>query len=337
MIKKVVHINLNVGSGIEYCGDIFSSWLRERQDIEFFEIKEQDHHFYMSDILVKIKPDIIIVNEFEDRSILCSSYYKKYNPEVKIIFLLHSWKSISVGMEENPSNEEVLSFLFLRQCNAILSLNCMPLSAKTYNLNIERMYFPVDSNIYKITKNWSDREKDFLYLGTLGTPKFSEKFLDLIKDSDVFVDCYGYIPDRVSELYKKKLLENENIRYHGVAKQEEVAKIFNEYKYMVIPHDGYEIFNISILQSILCGTIPLISNDRESLCFDSSWLNWANGFIFECNKEEELINNMLILKDKPFETGDEISKKISNEAMKKYSYFELKRKFNKILEDVGGI
>jgi len=336
MKKKVLYFNFDVGGGIESCGNIFLDFLKEINNIELFEWKAQDQPPNMIDRIIDFSPDIIVLNEFFERSANISFYYKKFRPSTKIVALIHSWKSLFGDWTDERYSPELRCQMFLNMkffeiCDKILVLNYPPEYIKLPR-NAIRAYFPVNDDKYRIKKEWKDRKNDFLYLGSISPLKLSESFIDLINGSNIFIDCYGFRFDGRGE-YKKyfgKFDSCKNLIYKGLVKQEDVSDILNDYKYFVMPHDGYEIFNISLLQAIKCGTIPLVSNDRTSKEFDYTWIDWADDLYFGCNKIEELVENIKILSlDAP--DHSDISIFISSKAKERFFYYELKEMFVKVI------
>lgn len=339
-MKKVLYFNFNVGSAIEYVGNIFSSWLGEINNIDVVEIKEQDQPSYIIDKVIKVKPDIIIMNELYNKSSEPSFYYKKFYPDTKIIFLNHSWKEIFYTSNDTSNDEEKIRLLFnsrfYRECDVIINLNSKPQSTSwpvDLNERIINGYFPVDLS-FKNVKPWKDREHDFVILGNVYALKISVDFLKEANNKGLKIHCYGKKkPEWGSKEYFDLFEKCNAIQYMGEVKQEEVSEILNKYKYFVMPHDGYEIFNVSLLQAIKCGTIPLISNDRDSTKYDYTWIDWASGLYFGCNTAKELVNNMVeFCREKPDQS--EISTYISNISNERFSYDYLRNIFTSTINDL---
>ena len=340
-MKKVLLLNFDVGSGVEYFGNVISKILQGRPDIDLVEIKRQDHWAFITNDIIEINPDVIILNDLFERYVVCSYMYKLFKPETKVICFSHTWKNLFISKNFNTLNHYEKDFLVLKQhlfkfCDKIFILNCMPQAAIEKNVykNVINTYFPVDDDLYKIKVNWYDRKKNFLYLGSIIPSKFSELFIDLISETNLSIDCYGFLHTNIPEYEEKnreyitKFTSCKNLKYKGIIPQEDIPDLLNEYKFLVLPHNGEEIFNISLLQAIKCGTIPLVSNDRTTNKFDFGWIDWAQGLYYGCNKEEELISNLKEHQFNGIEKGDEISKLISERASEKFSYSRFKEIFD---------
>ena len=327
---KVLYINFDVGSAIEYVGGIFEDWIREIiSDNELMVIEKQDPPWMIAEEIQKYKPDIIIQNEYYEYKILPLFYYKKYFPDVSLILIDHVWQRMQ-SIYQNIDHNEINLY---NTINHIFNINHCKTN-NIYNKNIFNFYYPTDPKIFNIFTPWDKREKNFIYLGNILPHKLSYEFIEKIKDTDIKIDCYGRRFDDKDE-YKKyyELFDSrsENLIYKGMIPQEDVPKILNEYKYFVMPHDSFEPFNWALLQSIFCGTIPLIVNDRTADYFDSSWLDWADDLYFGCNKVDEFINNLNIVNE-GFDFS-KISENINQMAQKKFNYDKFKNKFQEVITE----
>ncbi len=337
-MKKVLYFNFDVGGGIESCGNTFLGFLKEIEDIEILEWKIQDQPPNMIDRVIDFAPDIIILNEFFERSANISFYYKKFHPTTKVIALIHSWKSLFGDWRDEKYSPELrcqmfLNMKFFETCDKIFAMNYPPKHIEMPS-NVIRTYFPVDDEEYRIKKDWKDRNGMFLYLGAISPLKLSEEFINLVSKTDLSIDCYGFRFDRMPSYkeYFEKFDSCKNLKYKGLVKQSDVPDLMNDHKYFVMPHDGYEVFNIAMLQAIKCGTIPLVSNDRTTREFDYTWIDWAEGLYFGCNKIDELMTNIRTLSiEKP--DHSEISFFISGESKKRFPCLDLRRTFIETMKD----
>lgn len=331
-MKKVLMVNLDVGSGIEYCGNIFTGWLREREDVILEVIKDQNPSTIIVDQIIKILPDIIVLNEQFDRVFQAVYYYKKFNPRTKVLLLNHSWKNIMVKCEDARNDIDSIKWQFNRTffdetCDIIINLNCKPKSVEwplyVKNKMIDS-YFPVDQSFMN-SMEWSSRKKMFLIFGSIGPLRISEEFISSIDGTNLHIDCYGRMDGK--EEYMSKFNKCKELVYKGIVPQEKVSDVLNQYKYFIMPHNGTEIFNISLLQAILCGTIPVVCNDRNSKNFDYTWIDWADGLYFGCYRTSDLVHNLLKLSaEKP--DLSEVSNHISKLASEKFSYKKVKLIFS---------
>jgi glycosyltransferase involved in cell wall biosynthesis len=99
----------------------------------------------------------------------------------------------------------------------------------------------------------------------------------------------------------------------------------------VLPHGRMsEIFNVTLLQAINCGTIPLLMNDVDAN-FDYTWCDWANGFVVPFNQERGMLSAMRQLQNEPNDYTY-MSTNIASKIQDKFSYFSFKNKFQQLLK-----
>jgi hypothetical protein len=329
----ILYVNFDVGSAIEFAGNIFEEWIKELivdNDINLNVIKTQNPYWMLSDIFYESKPNIIILNEFFDRSNIPSFFYKKYFPETSIILIEHVWQRMKDCFDKNEYN---INKTFYQECTQIFCINNFP---ENFVLNIKNLlnfYYPTDPKVFNIFKPWGEREKNFIYLGNILPHKLSYEFIEKIKGTDIKIDCYGkkmLDNEELKPYYELFDSRSENLIYKGEISQNEVPKMINDYKYFIMPHNGFEPFNWVLLQSIFCGTIPLIVNNKMQNDFDPSWIDWADTLYFGCDKVDELINNLnLILIDSP--NLSKISEDINNRGQEKFNYYKFKDKFQEVV------
>lgn len=340
-MKKVLYLDFNVGSGIKYIGDIFHSWLEKIKNIELVKIENQTQSQFLIDQLIEIKPDVIVFNEEYPRSVDVCFYYKKFNPNTKIVGIVHSYNRLETLKEKYSNVYEELRFHFNFEFYKSIVDKIFVLNHKSESLKINyetenktsNYYFPVPPEDFKIKTEWKDRKKNFVYIGAFIYQKVSEKFLEIIKDhKDLHIDYYGSFDSFCqTEQYSKKFI-NSGINIIKKVRQEDVCDILNEYKYFILPHGDTEIFNITLLQAIMCGTIPLVSNDRKS-SKNYKWIDWADQCYFGCNTEIELINNMKSIQNQNPDYSL-VSESISKIIVDRVKYNEFKSIFKNIIESI---
>jgi glycosyltransferase involved in cell wall biosynthesis len=333
----IVYFNFNVGSAIEYAGDIFKTWLKFAyasavQDLtaEIIEVKEQTHEAMLIDILAENKPKMIVLNEIFDRSIIPSFYYKKLYPDTKIVLMAHVWQQIR-SIVADPSYSNITTNKFFDMCNIVYTLNCNPgYNFVLKNTKMLNFYYPTD-NTFKSTVDWINREGLFCYVGNILPHKISPDFINLIKGTKIIIDCYGNKFDNAE--YNALFDTADNFVYKGTVPQEMVPDVLNKYKYFVLPHDGFEPFNWTILQSAFCGTIPLVTNDRSSTTYDGTWMDWAKGLCNVCVKPDELVNNLIQYIEAPVDES-EYSDTIRMISNRKFNYTNFRNNFIETISEL---
>lgn len=332
---KIFYVNLDVGSGIEQTGNVVLSWINELQGVELFEYKLQNPANIFNEALVAFSPDVIILNESYPRVRPPVVEYVKNHPSTKLIYLNHSWKEIYYRKQHCDSDDYAE---FINVCTKIFCLNVIPKDIiEKLPSNIDNFYHPIDPNEFKISTPWRDRPKNFLYLGGIFPDKFSWDFINEIDKTEIQIDCYGqkYPNAQIEnkEEYYKLFDSCKNIHYKGIIPQEDVSRVLNEYKYFVMPHNSAELFNMCLLQAILCGTVPLITNDESSKEYDPSWIYWADGLYYSCRTASDLINNLVKISNENLDSSID-SEQIRKEAVKRFDYKKFKSAFQEYLKSL---
>lgn len=324
----IFYFNLDVSGGIEYTGNEIEKWLKEKYNESVYVSKKQQHHFWNSRDLNSFKPKTIILNELFENVIISSYHYKVCFPNTKIVVFIHDWKQIEAAFTIN-STQAFLWKEFFKICDNLIVLNYCPDKSninKCLPNKVIFMSFPVDPELYKITVSWKEREKKFVYLGTIMPLKFSEAFIRKLYKESIKIDVYGYkhtVTDEFKE-YNKLFDECPNIVYKGNVKQEDVAGVLNQYKYYILPHTGKELFNISLKHAICCGAVPIILKEND--VYD--WLGWAEGLYFSSDTLDSFINN---IKQLLLEDVEDVSQYISDTVHSRFNYYDMKEKVLNIL------
>jgi glycosyltransferase involved in cell wall biosynthesis len=333
-VKKIAVFNLNVGSAIEYAGEIFTEWLREFvYEVRVYTAQTQATQTMR--FLVNYEPDLIIINEDHHRPIVTNLLYQAIR-HVPIIYIDHSWYRINWETQKNYTSDSDQVYLMwykemLHKADHIFCLNYKPDNVPWYQPvqdKISNRFYPTDPSIFNITQPWARRERMFCYIGNLLPHKLSEDFLAKIRWTDLKVDCFGSA-DHATERYIKvfdKAVDSGHISYQGLVGQGEVADVMNKYKYLVLPHDGYEPFNWVLKQCMFCGTIPLVTNDRDSTLYYGKWIDWADGLYMGTKYTNDFIDNMMLLVHEEPDHSEE-SVRISRMAQAKFDYNDFKNEF----------
>jgi hypothetical protein len=329
MLKRVVLLNFDVGDSFNLVGSVIKRWLIEAK-LNVVEIKEQTLGVFVFEQLLQLNPDYIVINEPFPRSQEAAMFYKKVKPDVKIIVFVHDhWLLLKDWNSPFYYHVDGVYCLNGRAWEVVLNIPGMP-ACPVFNLG-----FPMPPDEFTIKRLWKEREKKFVYIGALLPMKISVDFLYEIQKTSVKIDLYGKLRDKQDlKVYNKALLSCSNLIYKGYVPQRSVSAVLNEYQYYVLPHDGAEVFNLSLLQAIMCGTIPLITNDEDSHKYDGKWLKWADSCYYGCETAKELVDNLVeIDKEKPDES--ENSEVISDYISKKYEFFKYRDHFHTFLEKCG--
>jgi len=347
--KKVFIFNLNVGSAIEYAGEIFIQWVQDiEDDISIKVYKEQTTVVHTMNALNSFKPDLIVVNEEYHRVFVCVVMYKIHNPDVKVIYVNHCWPDTTsfrtprLTRGQNDDYEAMWNTEMLRIVDHMFCINSKPSDVEWLEAiggRVSNRYYPTDDKCFKVITPWNER-KMFFYIGNIIPHKLSQEFLDKIVDTDIKIDCYGKVNgnwctnDYIDSF--DKAWKAGNINWLGYVPQDKVPEIMNSYKYLVMPHRGYEPFNWVLKQCMYCGTIPLVTNDRQATTYYGKWIDWAEGLYLGCVHTDDFISNLIELEEtRPDHSG--ISEYLTYEVRRRFPYQEFKEEFQeKVRELVHG-
>ncbi|RLE67011.1 MAG: hypothetical protein DRJ38_00125 [Thermoprotei archaeon] len=307
-----MYFNLNVGGGIERTGRVVETMLPDAH-----VYRQQNPGCIIAEELARLQPDVIVMNEQFPR-VMEAVYYYRLTHKCNVILLNHCYDCINGRRVDDP-DRRLLVRRFLRQIDTILNLNYVPENAKLLR-NVIRMYHPCNPK-FRLKIPWDERPKKCLYWGNLAPHKFNVKFLELYDD----IDVYGRI--RCDGEYKDRLLESGC--YRGYLPEERLVDTINEYKYFVVPHDGYEPFMLTLQEAMQCGTIPLVTNSRDYP--KSYWIDWAKGLYIEFRDVWQLsrwLRRDRDLTQMSYGIAREIRRRHSYDRFKKVLWSLIKRKLS---------
>lgn len=282
-------------SGIEYVGDIFGSWLWNycnEKNYELYEYKLQNPTEILLKKLNEFEPDLIVLNEIYERNLQASIQYP-----AKTLLLNHT------SIEKNNCDIEMML-------------------SKDYYMPCYGEYI----------KPWHKRKK-FGFFNFPIEKRFSNSFVNLLNK---YKEYYELKIDGYFDI--KKLKENglfddfKNIfNFMDLFPQERMTEIFNDYKFFIMPRTGGEIFNISMLQAIKCGCIPLVSFEHNSDEI-KKWIKRFDGLYCGFSNEEQLLSFMVEYSRSNNEFNEnryyiKFSKEISEKALKKFDNKYIKEVF----------
>ncbi|MEI6524131.1 MAG: glycosyltransferase family 4 protein [Bacteroidota bacterium] len=219
--------------------------------------------FFMPNISLKCCW-LFFINPFKKWVISHNSRY--YDPEIKN-YLQSTIKQLFLLKAKNISvSKDIAKSLWVK---STVIYNC-------YN----------DSIFYNQNLN---REFTFLFVGRLVSSKGCIELINSFKkllfiDKTITLAIVGTGPEEVLILNEINKLElNNSISFFGKLSQDEVAKIMNKSKCLVVPSIGSEAFGIVVLEGFACGCNVVTS--------DSTGLREANagfGSIYSINSKNGL-------------------------------------------------
>jgi len=342
---KIYFYNLEVGSGVERAGNTFLSMLddyKKEHPGNLREYKKQNPSCLLVKDLIEFNPDVIIMNEYYPRLIEACYYYKSFKKNTKIVLLNHCYdKLIDIPISQKLSDTDVtINYAFRETIDQIINLNYHP-KDKQYSPSLKDkivdIYFTLKDNEWNIKVPFLDRKKDFLYVGNLLPHKFSSEFVDKFSKTDMKIDIYGKMFKRRKELkdYNNKILKNKNFNYLGYYSPEKMVNIYNKYRFLILPHYGYEPFSFVILEALKTGTIILFSESNPGQ-EKKDWITWADGLYIKDDTVDKLLKRMkkyLIDKHKNniMKELNIRSKLVSKEINLRTNYKKFQEKFFQII------
>lgn len=298
---KIFFYNLNVGSGIEKIGDTILGMLG---GYDVTEYKHQNPPCILIDGLAKVRPDVIIMNEFYPRLVHTAYFYKSLFPETKVILINHTLsilRAIPLDVDrerhfENVSKdgEVLINYAFQKRIDHVINLNWYPydvglpswLESKTTHI-----LFPVRDDEFNIITTFGNRSKDFLYFGNLLPHKLSLDFLKAFSKTDMVLDIYGKMFDKPElKEYNEIIEKSPNINYLGFCPNDKIHEVMNDYRFFISARDGHEPFMTIMAEVIMSGMIPLVANDRNKR--GSEWIDHYTECYLEYQSVSELLEMM---------------------------------------------
>ena len=191
-------------------------------------------------------PDLIYSNDpkgYEKALILKKKYPKA--------FLILNFLDVPWHRPNIQKQTELLVKNFFLKANAVttISFKVKKDIGKFYNKNIYVIYNPI-KDIY-LDKN-AKKNNTFLYVGRASDPvkRFDlvKKSLLQIKDGEKNIKICG--------------TQNPNFgNYLGIVKDQELNKLYNSSKYVLLP-SAAEGIGLSMIEGMICGAIPITCSDN---------------------------------------------------------------------------
>lgn len=325
-MKKIVYFNLDVGSGIQIIGDEIRSMLdrysKSGNAVEIIDVSQQTCMQHYVNVLEKEKPDIIIMNEIYRRVSDAVYAYKALFKNVKVLVISHLTSYDINGME--PEYSWIITI-----ANKVINVG-YPRSGGNCDY-IDQFYPPVaDLDVSKL-KKWPDR-KPVCYVGRVIDQKFSIGFVESYDGPKI--DIYGSTAGASADLIRS-IKSNKNMDLVGEFPHENVFNVFGGYKASVFPCSGPEVWCLSLLESIKCGTIPFVIN--EACGNDRLWTQWADGMIYEisgCSENNVRSIGEIIRRftEKNDSVGRQLYLGIAVQAIAKYPYSRFEQEIKLFLD-----
>ena len=210
MDSKIFYVNFDVGSAIQYAGEIFHNWIKESiegTNIECINCTGQDQSYHLFDKMLDANPTLIVLNETFTKSIEAALFYKRVYPDTKIFYIPHVWQefwfiedsicqSEKRGISHGHSIYEWIKYkeFFYNMTDEIMIVNYKPDGNFMDGIvnKVHNFHYPTDPSIFKVTRPWDKREKIFFGMGNILPHKLSFEFVKKFSHPTVKLDYFGF-------------------------------------------------------------------------------------------------------------------------------------------------
>lgn len=288
----IAFIAYNMGGGIEHQAIEIRKILNDIA-YPYKEYTAQNPAHILFQWLVETSPDVIIINEPTIRTIEATYYYSLTKKVSVLLFFHGSLKS------DAKTKDQQLIFDNLTRVSRIFIL-----APKEKTQYIDIPYMLVDPEEYNIRTPWKERRNTPVFTERLIPQKFANE-VRKAKPSDIQIECY-------SDKFEGE--DVECTKYDKI-EQKNMPMVLNKYRYALFPYGGDEIFSITLLQSILTGTIPLVYTAENS-----TWIKWADGLYFGSHNPEQYWQGVRDIINRPESEVEYISLAIRQKAVSKFRY-----------------
>lgn len=265
--KRILVVDPFTGGGIRQATNYLVSYLRKRYAVKLFSFGTLNSPAILFTFLLQIvesfKPDLVIVHDTSRYDAF--SFVKAVHPEIRFAYM-----SLCVNGFSDPS--------FISPYDYFIGPNAPSSSLSShYNSRVSKVEW-----IFGLPERFSSRvpfEKRKLELFFAGRVIQAKINLDFIKKLSEFNAVLHVFGDRMPEdpQFNKAVLGEPSIVYKGSVPNGMLHEIMNSYCFAVLPSNE-DCFSLSILESILCGQIPIVlrrfrkdyvwSNDMTKQFFD---------------------------------------------------------------------
>ena len=240
-------------------------------------------------ILSKESPDIIYSNDPKgyDEALKLK---KKYPSSYLILNLL----DIPWHLPNISKQTELLVKHYLQKADSVTTISYKVKKdlAKFYDKTIQVIYNPIKDVYFdeKIKKN-----NTFFYVGRAGDP---------IKRFDLVRESLSKIKEGEKNLRVCGTEDPKFGNYLGVIKDQELNKIYNSSKYVLLPSKA-ECLGLPMIEAMICGSIPIT-------CSDNLTAQEFSPVDFICEPNAQSIVNKVEELEKNYNKKREISLKFGN-------------------------
>lgn len=156
---------------------------------------------------------------------------------------------------------------------------------------------PINTDLF--SNNKEEKKDQIIYYGRLSKEKNIELLIQAFsllikkeeyKDYNILIIGSGPDEKNIREL-AINLLPEKNYKFISHLKQEELINYIAESKISVVPSKLYETFGLTVIEALLCGTVPLVS-DIGAL---KNTVDKTFGYSFENNNVDDLLEKIVYI------------------------------------------
>jgi glycosyltransferase involved in cell wall biosynthesis len=127
------------------------------------------------------------------------------------------------------------------------------------------VYFGTDVNYYRFNPN---KEDYFIFFGRIHPSKGADVAVQIAKETGIKLKLMGadkepwFAPQDIAwaQDLKEKCKSIPNVEYLGTVSNEEVVEYLGKAKAMIYPIQGQFMFDLTVIESLSCGTPVIVSN-----------------------------------------------------------------------------
>ena len=228
--------------------------------------------------------------------------------KIPIIMTTHDYSLVSANYNLNIKNEMSLKYIILSlefylkkiffSYHKLVDIFIAP--SKFMENKLRSHGFKNIATIHNFTESIENNPSIgnyFLYFGRLSSEKGLEKFIKslsrLKRNFNFYIAGDGSEKDKLTKLVKKLNL-NKQIKFLGYQNREkELPELIDNAQFIVIPSLCQENCSLSILESLARGKFVI----APDLGGNSELINRENGFLYEINDSQELLDKIDFLVD----------------------------------------
>lgn len=284
---KILGLSYNAGSGVNRASRLIYDAIKTEFDLKYI-LSNENSVCYFYNLLRLIKPDVVVL---QDLFPFITEAVASYKLEHKLKSFLYTTYDTAGPMDDKGL--EIIDHLFVPEKNEMCFSRNEVIQASN------EFYFPLESN-FDYKREWSGR-KNFVYVGRVEPLKLNHSLLDVLGESNQYLDVYGSATD---EEHFRRCSYNPWFRYQGYCGNYAMPSVYNSYKFHILFSET-DCFSISSLEAAACGCIPII------IRYPITVFKWCAEYSFQLEtlKQFKKLLFLLITKDLTY-LATELSEKV---------------------------